>query len=46
MKQDRLNHLVMIYIHKDKTIDIEEVMDDFFLLNNERMQIFGKPNGN
>ena len=43
MRQDRLNHLMMIYIHKDKTIDIQEAMDDFILLNNERMKIFGKP---
>ena len=24
-------------IHKDKTIDIDEAMDDFILLNNEHM---------
>ena len=43
MKQERLNHLMMIYIHKDRKIDIEESMNDFILFNNERMQIFGKP---
>ena len=46
MKQDRLNHLMMIYIHKDKAINIEEAMDDFIVLNNERMQVFGKPKRN
>ena len=46
MKQDRLNHLMMIYIHKDKAINIEEAMDDFIVFNNERMQVFGKPKRN
>ena len=46
MKQDRLNHLMMIYIHKDKAINIEEAMDDFIVLDNERMQVFGKPKRN
>ena len=27
MKQERLNHLMMIYIHQDRKIDIEEAMN-------------------
>ena len=46
MKQDRLNHLMTIYIHKDRVIDIEEAMDVFILFNSEHMQIFGKPKQN
>ena len=42
MKQERLNHLMMIYIHQDKKIDIEEAMNEFILLNDERIRVFGK----
>ena len=42
MKQERLNHL-MIYIHQDRKIDIEEAMNEFILFNNECMRVFGKP---
>ena len=34
-----------VYIHKDKVINIE-AMNDFILLNSERMQVFGKPKRN
>ncbi len=43
MKQERLNHLMMIYIHQDRKIDIEEAMDKFVLFNDERKRVFGKP---
>ena len=42
MKQERLNHL-MIYIHQDRKIDIEEAMNEFILFNSERIRVFGKP---
>ena len=43
MKQERLNHLMMIYIHQDRKIDTEEAMNEFILFNSERMRVFGKP---
>lgn len=43
MKQERLNHLMMIYIHQDRKIDIEEAMNEFILSNSERARVFGKP---
>ena len=42
MKQNRLNHLMMIYIHKNRIIDIEKAMDEFISLNSEYMQVFGR----
>lgn len=43
MKQERLNHLMMIYIHQDKKIITEEAMNEFIMFNDERMRVFGKP---
>ena len=43
MKQERLNHLMMIYIHQDRKIDLEEAMNEFILFNSERIRVFGKP---
>lgn len=42
MKQDRLNHLMMIYIHKDRKIDIIKAMREFVQCNDERLRVFGK----
>ena len=42
MKQNRLNHLMIIYIHKDRKIDTEKAMDEFISLNSERIQVFGR----
>ena len=39
----RLNHLMMIYIHKDRSIDIEKAMNGFILSCEERIHVFGKP---
>lgn len=41
MKQDRLNHLMMLYIHKERKIDYDEAMKEF-ICNQERIQTFGK----
>ena len=43
MKQERLNYLMMIYIHQDRKIDTEEAMNEFILYNSERIRVFGKP---
>ena len=43
MTQERLNHLMMICIHKDRSIDIEKAMNDFILSCEERIHVFGKP---
>ena len=42
MKQDRLNHLLMLYIHKDRKIDIIKAMQEFVQANSERLHVFGK----
>ena len=41
MKQERLNHLMMIYIHKDKKIDFTEAMKEFVLSKDNRLGKFG-----
>ena len=42
MKQGRLNHLMMLYIHKDRKIDIIKAMKEFVQCNDERLRMFGK----
>ena len=42
MKQDRLHHLMMICIHKDRKIDIIKAMKEFVQCNDERLRMFGK----
>ena len=42
MKQERFNHLKMIYVHKDKKIDFTEAMKEFVLSKDNRLGIFGK----
>lgn len=39
MKQDRLNHLLMIYIHKERDVDIKAAMKEFIQCNRERMEL-------
>ena len=41
MKQDRLNYLMMLYIHKDLKIDYMEVMKEFILSHLSRVETFG-----
>ena len=41
MRQDRLNHLMMLYIHKDRKVSITDAMKEFVLSNDERKCIFG-----
>ena len=43
MTQERLNHLMMIHLHKDRSIDIEKAMNTFILSCQERIHVFGKP---
>ena len=43
MTQERLNHLMMMYIHQDRKINMDKAIDDFILANSERIRIFGKP---
>ena len=42
MKQDRLNQLMMLYIHKDRNVDIIKAMQEFVQYNDERLRVFGK----
>ena len=42
MKQERLNHLMMIYVRKDKKIDFTESMKEFVLSKDNRLGVFGK----
>ena len=43
MKQERLNHLLLLHIHKDRQIiDLLAAMREFVLLNDERLRIFGR----
>ena len=44
MNQDRLNYLMMIYIHKERTIDLNEAMKEFIQRNTERKEKFGSYN--
>ena len=41
MRHDRLNHLMMLYIHKDREVNIIHAMKEFVLCNDERKSIFG-----
>ena len=41
MRQDRLNHLMMLYIHKNRNVSITDAMKEFVLSNDERKCIFG-----
>ena len=43
MKQERLNHLMMLYIHKDRKIDMNQAVKEFILCNEDRKFVFGKP---
>ncbi len=44
MKQQRLNHLMILHIHKELTdaLEMKEIANDFIGQNERRMQIFGK----
>lgn len=42
MSQNRLNYLMLLYIHKDRTIDMRTAMREF-INNSERRQIFRIP---
>ena len=38
----RLNNLTMLYIHKDRKVDIAEAICEFISQNSERVIVFGK----
>ena len=42
MKQDRLNHLAIIYVYSDivEKLDLTSVIDNFISKNNKRMTTF------
>ena len=40
MKQERLNHLMMIYIHKDRKIDFKKAIKKFVHVKENRLNIF------
>jgi hypothetical protein len=44
MGQERLNHLMVLTVHQDKTdtINLKSVANDFVSLNNTRRNVFGK----
>ena len=42
MKQERLNHLLLLHIDKDRQIDLLAAMREFVLRNDERLRIFGR----
>ena len=48
MKQSRLNHLMLLHVHKDITdgLDLIECANDFVSANEHRLQVFGKFSGN
>ena len=41
VNQERLNYLMMIYIHKERPIDLKGAMKEFIQRNTERKQTFG-----
>ena len=42
MKQERLNHLIMVYIHKDRKIDFKEAMKEFVHVKGKQIDHFWK----
>ena len=44
MKQSRLNHLMLLHVHKDITdnLDLVDCANDFVSANEHRQQVFGK----
>ena len=47
MTQERLNHLAILNVHRDKLdeINIEDVLEEFISRNNSRRTVFGKSLG-
>ena len=41
MSQERLNYLMMIYVHKERAIDIKQALAEFIQRNMERKETFG-----
>ena len=42
MKQERLNHLLLLHIRRDRQVDLLAARREFVLLNDERLHIFGR----
>ena len=43
MTQNRLNYLMLLYIHKDRCIDLKTAITEFIQSNSERKHTFGIP---
>ena len=43
MSQERLNHIIILHTHKDRTdmIKLEETVEEFVTFNEHRLQYFG-----
>jgi hypothetical protein len=42
MKQERLNHLLLLHIHKDRKIDLTASMREYVLHDEDHLCLFGK----
>ena len=44
MKQDRLNHLLLLYVHKDRTdsLSLTHVVEQFVNSSEHRLSVFGQ----
>ena len=44
MKQERLNNIMMLHVHKDRTdsLDLREVANEFVSYREQRKTVFGK----
>lgn len=44
MNQDRLNHVMLLHVHKDNTdrLNLQKIGNDFVANNEHRLQVFGK----
>ena len=44
MKQDRLNHLLLLYVHKDRTdsLSLTHVAEQFVSTSEHRLSVFGR----
>ena len=44
MKQERLNHLMLLHVHKEltDTLNLADVVNDFVSSSENRLRVFGK----
>ena len=43
MKQERLNHLMILHIHRDREFNLKEAISEFVSQNSERVKVSGAP---